>query len=96
KENELLDHKKQFNYAKALGQVQVPVLITCGAADQLAPPEVQRYLYQHLGSKQKTLLIFGKQQGFSIDAGHNDALVGLNSRKEVYPILERWVRTGKP
>ncbi|GBD35974.1 Putative aminoacrylate hydrolase RutD [bacterium HR36] len=96
KEHELWDQKKHFNYAKALAQVQVPVLITCGAADQLAPPEVQQYLYKNVGSKQKTLLIFGRQQGFSVDAGHNDALVGLKSRKEIYPVLERWIRTGKP
>lgn len=96
KEQELWDYKKQFNYAKALGQIQIPVLITCGAADQLAPPAVQQYVYKNIGSKQKTLIIFGRQSGFKVDAGHNDALVGLNSRKEVYPVLERWIRTGKP
>jgi pimeloyl-ACP methyl ester carboxylesterase len=96
KEHELWDRKKQFNYAKALGQVQVPVFISCGAGDQLAPPEVQQYLYKHIGSKQKTLVIFGRQSSFSVDAGHNDALVGLKSRKEIYPLLERWIRTGKP
>jgi len=96
REHELWDHKRQFNYARALGQVQVPVFVSCGAADQLAPPEVQRYLYRQVGSAQKNILIFGRQQSFSVDAGHNDSLVGLNSRNEIYPVIERWIRTGKP
>jgi pimeloyl-ACP methyl ester carboxylesterase len=89
---ELLDARKQFNYAKAVGNVAVPILITCGATDRFAPPGVQKYLYDHVGSADKTALIIGRARGFAVDAGHDDALVGLTSQQQVYPMLERWLR----
>jgi pimeloyl-ACP methyl ester carboxylesterase len=95
KTGELFDGEKQFNYAKAMGNVKVPILITGGEADQLAPPGVQKYLHDHVGSAGKSLVIFGRSQGFSVNAGHNDALVGLTSRQQFYPVIERWLRTGK-
>jgi pimeloyl-ACP methyl ester carboxylesterase len=93
---ELLDHKRQYHYAHQLANVKVPVLVSCGEADQIAPPEVQRYLYEHLGSHDKTLMVFGRAAGFAADAGHDDTLVGLTSSAQVFPVLERWLRTGKP
>jgi pimeloyl-ACP methyl ester carboxylesterase len=93
---ELLDAQKQFNYARALANVQVPILIACGADDQFAPPAVQRYLFDNVGSPDKTLLIFGRQMGFQADSGHDDALVGLNSRAQVYPTIEAWIRGARP
>lgn len=93
---ELLDAKKQYNYARNLGNIKVPVFLSCGASDRFAPPVVQRYLFEHVGSADKTLVILGRSQGLSIDAGHDDSLVGLNSRDEVYPILARWLAGVKP
>lgn len=88
---ELLDARKQYNYAKNLGNVKVPIFISCGEADQLAPPVVQRYLYDHVGSTDKTLVLIGKSNGFAVNAGHNDSLVGTTSRQQLYPILVRWI-----
>src|SRR5262245_5978846 len=87
----LLDSKGQFNYARALGNITVPIFISCGAGDQFAPPQVQEFLYRHVGSTDKTLMIFGRRQGMSVGAGHDDALVGLNSREQVYPVIARWL-----
>ncbi len=89
---ELVDARKQFHYAQALGNIKVPMLISCGADDQFAPLVVQQYLYNNVGSEDKTLIVFGRASGFAVDAGHDDALVGLNSRAQVYPIIERWLR----
>lgn len=88
---ELLDARKQFSYTRNLKNVTVPILITCGAVDQFAPPPVQKELHDRVGSTDKTLLIFGRAQGFAVDAGHNDALVGLNSQAQVFPVLARWL-----
>ncbi|HEX8203934.1 MAG TPA: alpha/beta fold hydrolase [Isosphaeraceae bacterium] len=88
---ELYDAAKQFPYARALGNVRVPLLIGCGASDQLAPPPVQQYLHAHVGSPEKALMIIGRAEGFAADAGHNDALVGLTSQQQVYPLIERWL-----
>jgi pimeloyl-ACP methyl ester carboxylesterase len=92
---ELWTAKKDFSYTRSLGNVQVPLLICAGAADQIAPPVVQKYLHDHVGSQDKKLVLFGRAHGFAADAGHNDALVGLTSRQQVYPVLEQWLRTGR-
>ncbi len=44
-----------------------------------------------MGSTDKTLVVFGHRRGFTVDAGHDDALVGLNSREQVDPIISRWL-----
>ena len=88
---ELYNASKTMSYAQAMGHVKVPILITCGAADRLAPPKVQQELYNRVGSTDKTRVIFGRRGGQSVDSGHNDTLVGNQSRAEVYPILERWI-----
>jgi pimeloyl-ACP methyl ester carboxylesterase len=95
KKGELHDAKGNVNYAKLMGKVTVPVLLGCGEADQLAPPAVQQYLFENVGSKDKTLLVIGRSAGFPVNAGHNDALVGLTSQQFVFPVLERWLRTGR-
>ncbi len=95
KEGRLLDARKTFDYSKALGNLNTPMLIACGQQDQFAPPVVQQFLHGHVGSADKTLVVFGQAMGFSVNAGHDDALVGLNSRAEVYPVLDRWLRGEK-
>jgi hypothetical protein len=92
---ELYDSSKQFNYARNLANVKVPIFISCGEVDQLAPPSVQQYIYDHVGSKRKKLVIFGTSQGFKVNAGHNDSLVGLTCRQQIYPTIERWIQTAK-
>ncbi len=93
---ELLDAGKQFNYARSLANITVPALITCGADDQFAPPQVQQYLYDNIGSTDKTLIVFGRAMGFTAESGHNDALVGLNSQAQIYPTIEAWLRGARP
>ena len=88
---ELLDARQQYSYAQNLGNIKVPIFISCGAADSFAPPEAQQFLYDHVGSTDKTLVIFGKAQGYAVDAGHDDALVGQNSQAQVYPVIEKWL-----
>lgn len=91
-EGELHDDTRRFNYARALGNVQVPLLVACGALDRFAPPDVQSYIHERVGSAEKTLMVFGRRLGFAADSGHDDALVGLTSRQQVYPLLEAWLR----
>lgn len=88
---ELHDARNQASYAKLLPNIKVPMFISCGAADNFAPPAVQKYLFDHVGSADKTLVIFGRSGGFSVDCGHDDTLVGRTSRTEVYPVIEKWL-----
>lgn len=88
---ELFDAANSYSYARNLANVTVPCLFACGAADRFAPPAVQQQLHAGVGSADKSVAYFGRAQGFQADAGHDDALVGLNSRAQVYPFLERWI-----
>lgn len=87
----LLDAKGEFNYAKAVGNIKVPIFISCGEQDNFAPPKVQQFLFNHVGSTDKTLYIFGRSRNLPVDAGHDDALVGLNSKDTSYPVIAQWL-----
>ena len=87
----LLDARRQFNYASGLRNVTVPLFLGCGASDRFAPPVVLKFLFDRVGSADMTMLVFGRAGGFAAEAGHNDALIGLNSRAQVYPVLARWL-----
>lgn len=87
----LQDARRDLNYAGNVSAITCPYLVMGGAADQIAPPTVQRHLWQTVRTENKQLVILGRQQGYSIDYGHNDSLVGRNSRKEVYPIISDWL-----
>jgi pimeloyl-ACP methyl ester carboxylesterase len=89
---ELFDAKGQFSYTQNAANIQVPVFISCGELDQFAPPPVQKTLHDRVGSADRTLRIFGRRYGFAADSGHDDALVGLTSAAQVYPILDAWLR----
>ncbi len=91
----LYDDARRFNYARALGNVQVPILISCGSLDRFAPPPVQKYLYDHVGSPGQDDACLRPAQGFAADSGHDDALVGLTSRQQMFPLIERWLRGEK-
>ncbi|WP_435017854.1 alpha/beta hydrolase [Tundrisphaera sp. TA3] len=88
---ELLDAAGSYSYARNLANVTVPCLFACGAADRFAPPAVQQQMHAGVGSADKSLAYFGRAAGFQVDAGHDDALVGLNSRAQVYPTIARWL-----
>ncbi len=89
---ELLDARGKYNYARNLRNITIPVFISCGASDSFAPPMVQKYLFDNVGSTDKTIVIFGRRQGFSVDCGHDDTLVGKTSRAEIYPVIEKWLK----
>lgn len=92
---EMLDASKRTSYVTGLRNVQCPSLIVGGAADRIAPPYLQERLLRDIGAENRLLLILGKQNGFSVDFGHCDAIVGRQSLAEVYPVLSRWL-DGQP
>ncbi|MGL5094591.1 MAG: alpha/beta hydrolase, partial [Planctomycetia bacterium] len=87
KSGKLTTADKKFDYSANLKKIVCPVLICGGAVDQIAPPVVQNYLYENVGSTDKTMLVLGRQAGLSVDYGHNDSLIGLYAQREVFPSL---------
>jgi hypothetical protein len=44
-----------------------------------------------LASEDKTVMLFGRENGDTLDYGHGDLIFGENAPLEVYPRILRWV-----
>ena len=89
---EFVSAKGDFNYRKKLAKVRIPVLLIGGEKDYLAPPKALRTTYRALGSKDRTLRIFGSRSKDPIKYGHFDLILGKKARKEVYPVIGKWLK----
>jgi len=89
---EFVSAKGDFNYRKKLTKVRIPVLLIGGEKDYLAPPKALRTTYRALGSKDRTLRIFGSRSKDPIKYGHFDLILGKKARKEVYPVIGKWLK----
>ncbi len=85
------DGKVDYASADRLARLDKPILVLGGADDRICSPRAGRYLYDHVGSRDKTLRIFGADQGDTVDYGHVDICVGINSPSEVYPAITSWL-----
>jgi pimeloyl-ACP methyl ester carboxylesterase len=79
------------DYRARLQGVSVPVLVLGGTRDGLAPPRAIRAQAALLGAKDKTLMLFGKENGDRLEYGHGDLLFGMGAPSEVYPRIVAWL-----
>lgn len=89
---EFVSAKGGFSYRKNLAKFRVPVLLIGGEKDALAPPKALRATYSALGSKNRTLRIFGSRSKDSAAYGHFDLILGKKARREVFPVIGRWLK----
>ena len=86
----------RFNYAEHLDRVTVPVLLLVGKVDNVARVEAVRDVYRRVGSTDKTFHVCGRANGFAVDYGHDDMILGIHAPAEVFPMVERWIRRHDP
>jgi pimeloyl-ACP methyl ester carboxylesterase len=79
------------SYSRALDRIVVPSLVIVGRADELADPLVGRAVFERLGSQDKELVVAGRAEGFEVDFGHVDLMVGSPARREVFPRIVAWL-----
>ncbi|HNE19295.1 MAG TPA: alpha/beta hydrolase [Turneriella sp.] len=79
------------NYRSELKNVIVPAYLVAGRRDELADPAVVRDVYERLGSKDKTMEIFSRADGYADDYGHTDLIFGKQAHKEVHPKIIEWL-----
>jgi pimeloyl-ACP methyl ester carboxylesterase len=82
---------RSVDYREGIRRLEVPLLVSGGSQDRLAPPAALQAQYELAGSPDKTLVIFGRDRGDKMDYGHGDLLYGEGAPGEVYPILRRWL-----
>jgi len=92
KRGEFVSVKGSFNYRKELARIQVPLLLIGGEGDPLAPPDSLRTIHRRVGSKDRTVRIFGSASRDSAKYGHIDLILGKKSREEVFPVIGRWLK----
>lgn len=87
----MLSADGKFNYTDAMNLVKVPVLIAGGGQDGFVTEEGLRSTYEAISSSDKSIVIFSKANGYSVDYGHCDLILGKNSQAEVFPVILKWL-----
>jgi pimeloyl-ACP methyl ester carboxylesterase len=82
---------RKVDYRERLRAVTTPVLVLGGSQDALATPQAVLGQAELLASSDKTAMLFGRENGDTLDYGHGDLLFGENAPLEVYPRIVRWV-----
>jgi pimeloyl-ACP methyl ester carboxylesterase len=86
-------HDGLLDYYAQMSRIEVPMLVIAGAGDLLTPVADLRSVYESIGSRDKSLLICGRAQGFSADYGHVDLILGKDARREIYPHIADWIES---
>jgi len=87
----IISSDKKYNYTANMNLVAVPILIIAGGADAFVSEEELRESYEAVSSRDKSIIICSKENGYSADYGHSDLLIGKDSGKEVYPVILGWL-----
>ena len=81
----------KIDHTAALGRMTVPALFCVGTVDNLATVAAVKKLYRRWGAKEKAFRLFGVVNAQRGDYGHDDLVIGRRARKEVYPVIRRWL-----
>jgi len=81
----------QVDYLEALADVQIPLMVIAGRADNIAPVDRVLPYYQRAGSPEKSFVLAGRAAGFSADYGHMDLTLGDHAAEEIYPLIRDWI-----
>jgi len=81
------------DYLANLKKITEPVLIMAADADNLASPAAVVPAYEHMGSEDKQLRIFGGDRGDDCEFGHGDILLGDHAREVVFPEIIGWLES---
>lgn len=91
KNNHFCSVDKKVSYRDNLKKIKSPFLVGAGSVDGVTPYPDVHFGYRRLGSKDKKLVVFGKEQGFMTDYGHVDLVLGRHAPREVYPVIADWL-----
>lgn len=81
-----------FDFEAGLARLTAPLLVVAGAADSIAARGQVRRGHDGAGSAEKTWAVIGRQSGGVTDYGHMDLLLGPRAAREVFPVIETFLR----
>ena len=83
---------QQRDWWAGLAEVRVPVMAVAAVGDRQDPAWACRKLLEQFGSVVSEFVCLGKKNGFSSDFGHVEMLVSKEAQREVWPLVEQWLR----
>jgi pimeloyl-ACP methyl ester carboxylesterase len=87
----LLSADERIDYAEHLPEVLTPTLMVAGSSDLISDVPSTQLTFNALGSPDKTLLVFGKEQGSQGEYGHCDLVWSKHAPVEVFPTIISWL-----
>src|SRR5262249_19006761 len=84
------------DYSALLGRVMVPTLMVAGEGDVISDVPSSELTFHALGSRDKTLMTFGRGHGQVADYGHCDLIWSRHAPREVFPPLIDWLDQHQP
>jgi pimeloyl-ACP methyl ester carboxylesterase len=85
-----------IDYSARLGEIQTASLLIAGDGDIISDVPSTELTHGGLGSKDKTLLKFGKRNGALADYGHCDLVWSRQAPREVFPAIIDWLDQRQP
>ncbi len=85
---------RETDWWAGLSSVTVPVLAVAAMGDFQDPVWACRKLFDQFGSPQRSFVCLGREQGFSEDFDHVQMLVSKGAQREVWPLVEDWLKQG--
>ncbi len=81
-----------FDYAKAVRDLDVPLLCFAGAGDHfIAPVRGCKRLFDVVGSHDKQFIVCGKDAGFGEDYDHARIIASRGAGQEIWPTIRAWL-----
>ncbi len=87
----LVSADRRIDYASLLGKIQTPTVLIAGESDIMDDMPSMEKTFALIGSRDKTLLRFGKKDGHLDDYGHCDLVWSRNAPREIFPAIISWL-----
>ncbi len=79
------------DYTANLTKVTTPAYLLCGTVDNMATVGAVKYTYRQIQSEDKQFRMFGRVNSQKNDYGHDDLVIGIHAKKEIYPTILDWL-----
>jgi lysosomal acid lipase/cholesteryl ester hydrolase len=92
----MLSADGSVDYTTRLGDIKTPTLLIAGDGDIMSDVPSTEIVLTSLGSSDKSLMRFGRANGYVADYGHCDLVWSRHAAKEVFPLLIDWLDQRQP
>jgi pimeloyl-ACP methyl ester carboxylesterase len=92
----MLSADGRSDYSALLGRVMVSTLMVAGEGDIISDVPSSEMTFRALGSRDKTLMIFGRSHGQVADYGHCDLVWSRHAPREIFPRIIDWLDQHQP